>query len=608
MENERQRNWLVGLALFLGTLVLYWPATLFDYVNFDDPWYVFDNPHVLNGLSWRGFFWTLTATEPSNWHPLTLLSHMADCSLFGVFPGGHHLTSILWHAANAVLLWRLLERLTKAFWPSALAAALFAWHPLNVESVAWIAERKNVLSAFFFILTLWAYAAYAENRKSTRFYFLSLLAFALGLAGKSMLVTLPCVLLLLDYWPLNRMRNAECSMQNLRGLLLEKIPFFALTIADSVVTFLVQKNDGAVSTIALVPWENRLLNVPAAYATYLAKTFWPAGLCVFHPFPEELHLAASLISLAILSAATVAVCLGGKKFPWLPVGWFWFLGMLVPVIGLVQVGGQGWADRYAYLPLIGVFLMLACGLGEFVRARAQFRNLAAISAAVFVGISLVLTGRQIMSWQNSITVFTRVAAVNPENATAQDMLGRAYAAAGDSEKSIERYALAVQLRPGAAEIQADLGQALMSAGRFAEAENDLGAALAQIPDSVRLHDLRGVAFMLDGRPADGRAEFSRAVALNPRAADSYFKLGKALLATGQYREAVTNLNTALRLRPDSSEALRSLAQAYAGAGESANAVAAAGRALKIAQAAGDAALADQLAAEIKAYQTAPAVQ
>jgi tetratricopeptide (TPR) repeat protein len=608
MENERQRNWLVGLALFLGTLVLYWPATLFDYINFDDPWYVFDNPHVLNGLSWHGFVWTLTATEPSNWHPLTLLSHMADCSLFGVFPGGHHLTSILWHAANAVLLWRLLERLTRAFWPSALAAALFAWHPLNVESVVWIAERKNVLSAFFFILTIWAYAAYAENRKSKRFYFLSLLAFALGLASKSMLVTLPCVLLLLDYWPLKRMQNSECRMQNLRGLLLEKIPFFALTVADSVVTFLVQKNDGAVSTLTLVPWENRLLNVPAAYATYLVQTFWPTDLCVFHPFPEEIHLAASLISLAILAAVTVTVWLGGKKFPWLPVGWFWFLGMLVPVIGLVQVGGQGWADRYAYLPLIGVFLMLACALGEFVRARPQFRNLAGISAAAFVGICLVQTGRQIMTWQNSVAAFTRVAALNPESATAQDMLGRAYDADGQSEKSIERYALAVRLRPEAVEMRSDLGRALMRAGRFAEAENALGDALARIPGSVPLHDLRGVVFMLDGKPVAAQAEFSRAVALDPRAADSYFKLGKAQLATGQNREAITNFTVALRLRPDAPEALRSLAQAYAGAGETSEAVAVAGRALKIAQAAGDAELAERIAAEIKTYQTAPAAE
>jgi protein O-mannosyl-transferase len=604
MENERQRNWLVGLGLFLGTLVLYWPATVFSYVNFDDPWYVFTNPDVLKGLSWRGMLWTLTSVEPSNWHPLTLMSHMADCSMYGVFPGGHHLTSILWHATNAVLLWGLLKRLTGLYWPSALAAALFAWHPLNVESVAWIAERKNVLSTFFFILTVWAYVAYVENRKSLKFYFWSLLWFALGLASKSMLVTLPCVLLLLDYWPLKRMQNAERRIQNFRGLLPEKIPFFALTLADSVVTFLVQKNDGAVATLNLVPWEYRLLNIPVAYATYLAKTFWPVNLCVFHPFPETLHLAAAIISLIILSAVTFLAWRWQTKFPALLIGWLWFLGTLVPVIGLVQVGAQGWADRYAYLPLIGIFLTVACAIDWCWLGGRRPRILMVSLVCAYFGFFLVQTGRQLMFWQNSVTLFTHVVRLNPEDATAHNMLGRAFASEGSTAESIAEYAAAVRLRPEAQAMHHDLGCALFGAGRYAEAEAVLAAALARWPENLEFHNLRGVALMLDGQPAAAQMEFSRAVALKPTDADGWFNLGKALLTTGQNLSAITNLTTALRLRPDWPQAWQNLARAQAAAGDPTNAIASALCALKSAPTNQDAALAEQLVSEIKTYQSA----
>jgi Flp pilus assembly protein TadD len=565
---------------------------------------VFTNPDVLKGLSWRGILWTLTAVEPSNWHPLTLMSHMADYSMFGVFPGGHHLTSILWHATNAVLLWGLLLRLTRLYWPSALAAALFAWHPLNVESVAWIAERKNVLSTFFFILTIWAYIAYVEKQKSVKFYFLSLLMFAFGLASKSMLVTLPCVLLLLDYWPLKRIQDSEFRIQKLIPLLLEKIPFFALTLADSVVTFLVQKNDGAVATLSLVPWEYRLLNIPVAYTTYVAKTFWPTGLCVFHPFPETLHLAASMISLAILCVATFLVWRWQNKFPWLLIGWLWFLGTLVPVIGLVQVGAQGWADRYAYLPLIGIFLAVACAIDRCWQGGRRLRVLALSLVCAYFGFFLVQTGRQLMCWQNSVTLFTHVVQLYPEDATARNMLGRALASERHTAESIAQYANAVRLRPEAKAMHHDLDCALFGAGRYAEAAAALATTLASWPDDLELRNLRGVALMLDGQAAAAQMEFSRAVALKPDAADGWFNLGKALLSTGQNLSAITNLTTALRLRPDWPQAWQNLARAQAAAGDLTNAIASALRALKCAQTNQDAALAAQLDSEIKTYQNA----
>jgi tetratricopeptide (TPR) repeat protein len=604
MENERQRNWLVGLVLFLGTLVLYWPATVFSYVNFDDPWYVFTNPDVLKGLSWPGILWTFTSVEPSNWHPLTLISHMTDCSLYGVFPGGHHLTSILWHATNAVLLWGLLKRLTGLYWPSALAAALFAWHPLNVESVAWIAERKNVLSTFFFILTVWAYVAYAENRKSVKCYFLALLLFALGLASKSMLVTLPCVLLLLDYWPLKRFSAVDSRIKSWWPILLEKIPFFLLTLADSVVTCVVQKSAGAVQSLTLVPLEYRLLNVPVAYATYLAKTFWPVNLCVFHPFPETLQLAASIISLVILSAVTFLAWRWKTKFPWLLVGWFWFLGTLVPVIGLVQVGAQGWADRYAYLPLMGIFMIMAGAIHQCWMSWPQFRALLAVGVSAYLGFCLVRTGRQVMFWQDSITLFSHVVRLNPEDATSHNMLGRAFASEGRQAESIKQYVAAVRLRSEAEEMHQDLGRALFGAGRYAEAEIALADALARWPDNLEFHNLRGVALMLEGKPAAAQMEFSRAVTLKPDDANAWFNLGKAWLTLGQNQAAITNLTTALRLQPDWPQAWQNLARAQSAVGNQTHAIASATRALKMAQTNQDTELVNQLVSEIKAYQNA----
>lgn len=608
---EQRKNWIIGLGLFVVTMILYWPATHFPFVNFDDQLYVYENPRVTGGLSGSGIKWAATAMVAANWHPLTLLSHMADCSAYRLFSGGHHLTSILIHSINAVLLWLLLKRMTNSCWPSALVAALFAWHPLNVESVAWVAERKNVLSTFFLILTLWAYVRYAKKPQASR-YAMALLLFAIGLTAKPMLVTLPFVLLLLDYWPLRRIAfHGNCvdfAARENRRLLLEKIPFLMLSIADCAITYIAQNQSGSVKSLADVPLAMRLFNIPMAYLTYLEKAFLPFNLSVFYPFPNAVPIIAGLISLLLLAAITFTAWHWRFKFRWLPVGWFWFLGTLIPVIGLVQTGGQAMADRHAYVPLIGIFIMVACLFNEWYVGRPQFRAMLMAGVLVFLGFCLIQTRQQLMHWQNSVALFTRAVATDPKNFFAQDMLGAALAGSDRTTEAIEHYSAAVRIRPNNAELQYHLGRELIDGGRFAEAENHLVAALRQMPGNPVLHNTLGVALMQAGRLPEAEREFSRAVELQPDYAKPRFNLGKALLAEGQNQAAITNFVEALRLDPDWPEALQSLARAHAAAGNSANAVNAAGLALKLAQSEHNEPLANQLADELKTYQTSANAQ
>ena len=566
---DRRRNWIVGAVLFLGTLVWYWPATFFPFVNFDDPAYTTANPEVLSGLNWAGIKWAVTCMEPANWQPLTLMSHMADCSLYGVFAGGHHLTSILLHATNAVLLWLLFARMTGWFWPSALVAALFAWHPMNVESVAWVAERKNVLSTFFFMLTVWAYWRYTVNAQRSKWfhYALALVLFAGGLAAKSMLVTLPFLLLLLDGWPLRRISLAAnlgeiIRQKQTRVLVLEKLPFFAFSLADGVITYFSQSHAGGVRSLAMVPVEFRLLNVPVAYLTYLAKTLWPLKLCALYPLPETPPVLAGICSWLLLLAATLMVWRWREKLPWLLVGWFWFLGTLVPVIGLVQVGAQAIADRYAYLPLIGIFLIIAGGFNESLRLCPQLRAIAELGTAIILAACLGLTGRQLLTWQDSVSLFQQVVAVNPNNAMAQNLLGRAYAGSGQTEKAIDYYAAAVRLHPDVANAQYDLGSELIRARRFEEAETALTKALIMLPNDEALHNTRGVALMQAHQSAEAKKEFSRAIELQPDSAGPHFNLGKVLLAEGDYPAATNQFDLAVKLQPERADQIAAELKTY----------------------------------------------
>ena len=346
---------LVALLLALTTLLVYLPVTRNGFLDYDDDDYVTNNQIVQNGLTFNGIQWAFTTFHASNWHPLTWLSHMTDCELFGLNPAAHHFINVLFHAANAALLFALLFRLTGILWPAAFIAALFAWHPLHVESVAWIAERKDVLSTFFALLSLLSYAKFARENCRCSFWF-ALIFFALGLMAKPMLVTLPFIMLLLDFWPIQRFNHST-----IQRLIVEKIPFFIITGISSLITFIAQHSGDAIVSFKNVPLPYRLENMFVAYAGYLQKIFWPENLAVVYPLPETISARAVTTAGAVLFIISVGAWLWRKRAPYLTAGWLWFLGMLVPVIGLVQVGGAALADRYTYLPATGIFIAFTFG-------------------------------------------------------------------------------------------------------------------------------------------------------------------------------------------------------------------------------------------------------
>lgn len=603
---EQQRNWFVGIALFVLTLALYWPVMSFPFVNYDDQLYVYNNPQVTKGLAWSGIEWAFTAVVAANWHPLTLISHMADCSMYHLEAGGHHFTNILFHSANVVLLWFLIRRMTGNDAVGALVAVLFALHPLNVQSVAWISERKNVLSTFFFFLTLLSYLSYAENPRPAR-YVLALVLFALGLLGKPMLVTTPFLLLLLDYWPLQRIFPEPGSAKpatgkNMKCVLLEKIPFLMLAAADCVITYLAQIHAGSIASFDALPVAWRVVNVPVAYLMYLEKTFWPTGLCILYPY--RLPIVTALISVALIMLITIAAWHWKWKYRWFPVGWLWFLGTLVPVIGLVQTGVQSWADRHAYVPLIGIFLIVACILNECWEAKVAARKFIVLAVGLFLFFCVVLTRQQIGYWQSSVALFSRAIAINPDNDISQEMLGKALNGEERFSEAAEHFEIAARLRPQADE-QYNLGMALIDSGQFTAAIGPLEAALKHKPDDVVLHNMLGVAFMQTGDAREAEKEFSRAATIQPDYAKSYFNLGKTFLIERQPQLAITNFMTALRLQPNWPEAMENLAGAYAVAGDLSNAVSTATTALKMAQTNSEPDLAHQIGAELNSYEAKP---
>ena len=604
---EEKRNWIAGIVLFLVTMALYWPTTRFPFVNYDDQTYVYQNPVLLKGLSWAGVQYALASIVSGNWHPLTMMSLMADASVYGSFAGGYHLTNILLHAINVVLLWILIRRMTGLFWPAVVVAMLFAVHPLNAESVAWIAERKNVLSTFFFILTVLAYLRYAENPRPVG-YLLTLILFVLGLLAKAMLVTLPFLLFLLDYWPLQRIFRAQNSpeanaVSDLRRLVLEKIPFLAVSAADCIITYFTQAHAGAVSSLASLPFESRALNIPVAYLMYVEKSFWPANLCVFYAFPEKQAVAPAVISLVLLIMGTVAAWHLRWKFRWLITGWLWFLGMLVPVIGIVQAGPQAWADHYAYVPTIGIFLIAGCALNELWGAWRPLRPSLVLAFAGFLCVCVLLARQQMDCWRDSVALFSQAIAVNPNNAAAQALLAASFNGEEQYSNAAEHYAIAVRLEPRAGEYQLNYGLVLVKAGQFAEAIPPLEMVLKQAPNDPGLRNTLGVALMQSGKSHEAENQFEQAIALRPDYPKSYFNLGEVLLKEEQPKPAITNFVTALRVAPNWPKAMERLAAAYAADGDSSNAVSTANRALALAKADYQTGLANEISEELDRYQS-----
>jgi protein O-mannosyl-transferase len=535
-------------SLVMVTVALYWPASGFQFVNYDDPDYFVKNAHVRSGLSWGGFFWACGSGDASNWHPLTWLSLMLDVTLFeSGGPAGPHFTNILFHAANSVLLFWLLRRLTGAHWRSAFVAGLFALHPLNVESVAWVAERKNVLSTFFWLLTLLAYTRYAQKRSRvepsplryaapgcressgcaavpalgsrppTLDYSLALLFFALGLMSKPMLITLPFVLLLLDHWPLGRWQMD--SFPDWRGrlprLLLEKTPFFLLSAASGVLTLLVQQQGEAVQSAGLFPFSVRMGNTFVSYCRYLGKAFWPDNLAVFYPHPGHWPPAMVATAATFVFAASLAIWRLGRRFPFLITGWFWFLGTLIPVIGLVQVGRQAIADRYTYVPLIGIFIIISWGAAEiFARARSA-RAMAVITAGVVLTACAWHAKAQLGYWQNDGTLFRHALAVTRNNYVAHYNLGIYLAKNGRPKEAMDNYCAAIRFDPSRMDPHLNLGIILESVGQLNEAAN----------------------------------EYREAVRLDPNSHAAHFNLGCVLVNLGQRDEAIEQFREVLRLKP-----------------------------------------------------------
>jgi tetratricopeptide (TPR) repeat protein len=589
------RNWFIGVALAIGTWAIYGQVIGFEFVGWDDDLYVGAGLPVHDGLTPGGVAWAFQTGHAANWHPFTWLSHMLDFELYGENPGGHHVTSALLHLLNALLLFGAMRALTGAVWKSALVAALFAWHPLHVESVAWVAERKDVLSAAFALTAIWSYAEYAK-RGQKRLFALTAAFLALSLMAKPMLVTLPCVFLLLDYWPLGRLRwraDAEGPQRRpLRALLVEKIPFFALSLASSVVTVIVQQAGGAVSSLERVSLGLRLANAVTAYAHYLAKMIWPSDLTLHYPHPflpgsGGVPLPGWQVAEAglLLLAVTALVWLSRRGYAW--VGWLWFVGTLVPVIGLLQVGGQAMAERYTYVPAIGLFVLFAWALGELVAALGRRHRWLPTCAGVLTAVLLLACIQasrvQARVWRNSTALFEHAVAVNPRNRSilfnlgnerkrqghieeavalyrralevhpndvkSRNNLGLALAALGDTEAALAQYRRVLEISPGFAESRANLANHLRDRGQLDQAIAQYERALADKPNLARVQNAYGIALRASGDSEAAEARYRRAIALDPGYAEAHTNLGLLLQARGEFQEATRLHREALRLDP-----------------------------------------------------------
>jgi tetratricopeptide (TPR) repeat protein len=537
---------LISIVLAAATIAVYWQGGNNDFVNLDDPGYVYENPHVSTGVTWENLRWAFTSTEMSNWHPLTWLSHMADCELYGLDPAGHHLTNIFLHIVNSILLFFLLDGITGMVWPSAFVAALFALHPLHVESVAWISERKDLLSALFWMLSLLAYARYVK-RPAWKRYALVLLLFTLGLMTKPMLVTLPFVLLLLDYWPLDRTRlspRSSAEKERLQGgtasnglcfrrLAWEKIPFFVVAAVSSIITFYAQNKGGAVSQLSGIPLRIRVLNALVSYAAYMKKMVWPGRLSVIYPLDLTMPVWRAVAAAAFLAGISFFVFRWGRRHQYVAVGWLWYLCTLVPVIGIVQVGVQSMADRYTYIPLIGLFIIVAWGLNDIFNAR-QSGRIAAAALSVTVLVALALCTRvQLNYWKNSMELFTNATKVTSGNFVAENLLGVALAGEGRIEEAIDHFRTSIVIEPDYAEAYYDMGNALKSKGMAEEAIKYYREAIRIKPDYTEAHNNLGTALFNAGRIEEAASHFSAVLAIKPDDPNARVNLQTCLKALGK---------------------------------------------------------------------------
>ncbi len=595
--STKKRLLIISLLLIIAAFTAFWQVTHSDFITLDDTAYVTENTHVQDGLTVEGILWAFTTGHAGYWHPLTWISHMVDVQLFGLQPGWHHLTNLLFHLASTLLLFFGLHRMTKALWQSAFVAALFALHPLHVESVAWVAERKDVLSTFFWMLTMGMYVSYVARPGLTR-YLTLLLCFALGLMAKPMLVTLPFVLLLLDYWPLQRLEQKKPPQEvrkslskdkttlpvkapvqpvdhwpSIRPLLIEKIPLFALTVLFSIVTYFAQRHGGAVASLEVLTPGARIANAFVSYIAYVVKMLWPTNLAVFYPHPRWWPLWQVLGSVVLLIAITVLAIRGAKKRPYAAVGWLWYVGTLVPVIGVVQVGAQALADRFTYIPLVGLFIIVAWAVPELLKKWPYRKEaLIALSALCLVCLFLV-TWRQVGYWRNSIALYDHAVEVADGNTLIHDSRGAAYTNLGKYTQAIADFNKAIEINPRLAEAYDNRGVAYRLFGDYAQAIADLNKAIELNPRYGEAYYDRGVTYGSLGNRERAIDDFNKAIELNPRYGEAYNNRGVAYGSLGNRERAIDDFNKAIELNPRYGEAYNNRGVAYGLFGNYAQAIA-----------------------------------
>jgi tetratricopeptide (TPR) repeat protein len=597
------RLWItIGICIFLAALtwIVFGQTLRHDFINYDDPRYVYENTTITSGLSLSGIVWAFTHIHSMNWHPLTTISHMLDCQLYGLKAGWHHFTNVLLHAIAVILLFIALQQMTGALWRSAFVAAVFAIHPLRVESVAWIAERKDVLSGVFFMLTLLAYAHYV-HLPSVRRYLVVLFAFACGLMSKPMLVTLPFVLLLLDYWPLDRIKGHVWKR------VLEKLPLIPLSAVSSIATLVAQK--GAVGYTEELPILERINNAAVSYVLYIWQMLWPVNLAVFYPHPENRLLLWEIISsLVLLICVTVLAIALRKQRPYLITGWLWYLGMLLPVIGLVQVGWQGRADRYTYLPQIGLYIAITWSVADLTTFWRQQRTILSAAASLTIAILSWRAWAQTSYWRDSETLFKHALTVTTNNDVAENNLGIVYLRRGNVDEAISLLQAAVDLRPDNSPAHENLAKALLQKGKVAEALVHYRKLRELQPGNVEVHNIVGTVLIQHGRIREAVEEWQNVLAIQSDNGNAMSNLAWVFATSPDDSlrdgpKAVQLASEALRISGHRIPIIfRTLAAAYAETGEFSKAIQAAQQGVELANSQGNSGLAAELQGHIALYQ------
>jgi len=558
-QSERLKLGLICLFLIVISWIVYGQILGHDFINYDDEQYVTENAHVLNGLNWADLKWAFTTGHTGYSHPITWLSIQLDTQLYGKWAGGHHLTSLIIHSINAVLVFLLFWRMTGEVWPSGFVAAIFAIHPLHVESVAWVAERKDVLSGLFFLLTLHGYVSYVAKRGAGR-YLVAVGLFILGILSKPMLVTVPCVLLLLDYWPLRR-ATFTGGKEEVGRLVLEKVPFAIVAALWSLLTFIIQKQTGAVAEGVHFALGQRLANAVVSYGMYIWNTIWPQNLALFYPYPMTIAMGAVLLSGIVLVLISIFCIAKRRSSPYLIVGWLWYVGMLVPVIGFIQVGKQARADRYTYLPQIGLCLLVVWGVVELLRWRGSRQVLAVIGTFLITGLT-ALAYVQASYWQNSETVWNHSLAHTAENYVAHNNLGKAVMLKGRLDEAVVHFRRALEICDECSDVHNNLGHALARKGNWAEAVPAYQSAIRTWPTGPNAHNNNnlGIALARIGRSEEAIEQFREALRLDGTYREAHSNLALVLLQLGRRDEAVQHLKEALRLKPDDPQVKAQLKQ------------------------------------------------